>query len=198
MPVMPGMPRSVMTTSTGSRAKSSSASRAEAAVMTVWPPSVSIARMTSSTSGSSSTARMRMGSSVGRKAGVRAPSAPRAGNDSVKVVPAPSRLCHGDRAAIAVHDLLRQAQPEAGAALAGPRGEERLEGQPLHLGAHAASGVGDRDDGALAVAAHVQREPAAARTWRPARSRGCSAAPRGSRWPRPGSAAPGSALRSMS
>ena len=89
---MPGIPRSVTTTSTGSRSNSSSASRPDAALITVWPAAVSIARITSSTSGSSSTARMRIGSSVGRKAGVRAASTLMAGNDSVNVVPTPSRL----------------------------------------------------------------------------------------------------------
>ena len=59
---------------------------------TVWPAPVSMARSTSSTSGSSSTARIRSGSSVGRKAGVRAASAVMDGKDSVKVVPAPSPL----------------------------------------------------------------------------------------------------------
>ena len=59
---------------------------------TVWPALLSMARSTSSTSGSSSTARIRSGSRLGRNAGVRAASAVMDGNDSVNVVPTPSAL----------------------------------------------------------------------------------------------------------
>ena len=81
-----------MTRSTDSRLKIANASRPDAAVSTAWPAWVSIARTRSSTSGSSSTARMRKASTTGTNSGARLSSPVTGGNDSVNVVPTPSRL----------------------------------------------------------------------------------------------------------
>ena len=81
-----------MMRSTDSRLKIVRASRPEAAVSTAWPAWVSIARTRSSTSGSSSTARMRKGSTTGTNTVVRLSSPVTGGKDSVNVVPTPSRL----------------------------------------------------------------------------------------------------------